>query len=119
MSFFTQENQTLYLTTWGCNAALILEELKKIITDNGGRVKDQTPGYIVNRSISGLIDEAKKKIETAKNHLKMGLGNPESIKTFISKTENEINELKSIDNSPVRYGLTRLFLFHLCKRSSF
>jgi len=48
--FFSRDNETLYPVTIEYNLALILAELKKIITDNGGKVQPQHPGQIVNRS---------------------------------------------------------------------
>ena len=56
MLMFTKENQTLYLETWEYNSILIIQELKKIVLNNGGRVKPgytHQEGYIVARNIEG------------------------------------------------------------------
>ena len=59
--FFMRDNETLYPTTSEYNTALILTELKKIITDNGGKVQPQRRGQIVNRSFYREAEEERRR----------------------------------------------------------
>lgn len=71
---FTKENQTLYLSCWQYNAALILEELAKIIIDNGGHVKPAYHrGYIENRSFYECAQDAQRKAERLTENVKSGI----------------------------------------------
>ena len=90
---FTQENQTLYLTTWQYNAALIIEELEKIVTNAGGSVKPaRHRGYIENRSYCEAAKEAEMRALRLEAYGKNGNG--EKLKNKISELREEAEELK-------------------------
>ena len=102
---FTKENQTLYLTTWDYNRILIIAELAKIVTDNGGKVKPGysfNNGYIVNRSITQAISEAKSKAEAVKENIENGKAkDTEKAAAYLEKLNKTVAELETINNDPV------------------
>ena len=51
MSYFRNENETLYLKANQYNVARMMSRLAEIVKENGGRVKETTPGFIENRTI--------------------------------------------------------------------
>lgn len=61
----TQENQRLYLGSWGYNAARILSKLAEIVESNGGRVKPLNHAIIQNRDYS---PEERESTEIAVTH---------------------------------------------------
>lgn len=100
---FIKENETLYLTTWEYNAALILAELEKIIINNGGRVKPNTPGFIVNRSLTRLEHETREKIAAVSENIESGKAkNPDIAKNYLKNLESDLAEVKKINNDPVK-----------------
>lgn len=88
-----------YLANWHYNAALIFEELEKIVTNNGGRLCSQwksTPTRqtfeIVNRSIMEKQRELEKTAERLERlHL------TEALKTNAA----ELEKLETVNNAPV------------------
>lgn len=100
--FFMRENETLYLGSWEYNASLILQEIKKLVIENGGRVKETKTGYIVNRSINECLFKAKERHETITNNIENGIvENNDTRQAYIQKLENDIKELENINNDPV------------------
>ena len=100
--FFTQENQTLYLSSWEYNAALILEELAQIVENNGGTVKENRNGYIVNRSIMELAKKAKLDAERVKEAINNGTVEAnEKRLSYVAKMEASAAEFESMNNAPV------------------
>ena len=95
-----QENQRLYPATWEYNAARITTELARIVENHGGRVKYGHTAIISNRSITHAIYEKENRVKQLK------LFNAETekeIRTAAIKTfEKEIEELKQIDNEPIK-----------------
>lgn len=62
------KNERLYLDNWNYNAALILQHMEKVITDNGGRICGQYSSsfftnIISNRTLSGAIRDCRKLLE--------------------------------------------------------
>lgn len=51
MAYFRNENETLYLKVNQYNVARMMSRLAEIVKENGGRVKETTPGYIENRTL--------------------------------------------------------------------
>ena len=105
MLCYARENQTLYLTAWEYNAVLILEELKKIVTNNGGVVsnKYQNDYFIVNRSINEVINNASRDIDRITERLNSGdIEMNDARKAYIEKRQKDIDELSLIDNKPVK-----------------
>lgn len=87
----------LYLRNWEYNAALILEELKKIVENNNGVVKTPEPCEMVNRALSGAIQETEDRI---KELTEKGTGN-EKRTAYIKELEKKLSEYNKIDNTPV------------------
>lgn len=99
--FFTQDNQTLYLSTWNYNAVLIIEELKQIIVNNGGRVDETRPGYIVNRSIMEIVNKCKIDADKVRERIEAGeIEANEARNAFIKSREAEAAALEAIPNEP-------------------
>lgn len=101
--FFTKEGQTLYLSSWEYNATLIISEIKKIVLDNGGRVKESgNNGFIVNRTVSELINKARINKDTLTENINSGkVENNEKRQAYLDKMQDEINKLSAINNDPV------------------
>lgn len=100
--FFTKEGQTLYPATWEYNTNLIINELIKIITDNGGKVKHKTKGFIVNRSLTRIEHETAEKIASVTARIEDGTAkNPDIAKTYVNNLKIELEGVRSIKNDPV------------------
>ncbi len=87
----------LYLKNWEYNAALILEELKKIVENNNGIVKTPDQCEMVNRSLSAAIRETEDRI---KELSEKEPGN-EKRTAYIKGLKNKLSEYEKIDNTPV------------------
>lgn len=107
----TKENERLYPATWGYNAARITTELARIVEENNGRVKYGHAALISNRTITGAIFDKEERIKNLK------AVNVESKKAAraaaIKVLEKELEELKRIDNAPIRVTHTSYISFVL------
>lgn len=103
MLYFTKENQTLYPSNFTYNSALIIEELKKIVINNGGRVKERRPGYIVNRTLTEAIRETSAKIEKVEAAAERADDAElrEKRTRYAGELRDKLNKYKSINNAPV------------------
>jgi len=109
---FLRENETLYLSTWEYNAALILDELQKIIINNGGRVKQQTRGYIVNRTITELATKCKLDAAKVSERITAGvIETNEAREAYIAARTAEAAELEAIPNAPRAVSTTTYISF--------
>lgn len=97
---FFKENETLYFTTFPYNVALILGELEKVITDNGGRVKPKTGGFLINRSWYAAADEEKKRAARLRNYIE--ISKPEAGKA--ADLEKRIAEIEATAEDYTRKG---------------
>lgn len=102
MTYFNNETQTLYLKSWEYNACLIFTELAKIVANNGGRVKKQNCGYIVNRT---LLEDIAKKEERLEAITRKGFP--------ADSLSVEIESLKQIKNDPVKISNSTYISFVL------
>lgn len=99
--FFLRENETLYLDNWNYNAALIMDELRKIVSDNGGKIKPQKPGNIVKRSLIDAIRKNRDDAEQVRARLASGeVKNAELSTAYLERLEKEAAELEAIPNEP-------------------
>lgn len=107
----TKENERLYPATWAYNAARITTELAKIVENNNGRVKYGRAALISNRTITGAIVEKEHRVKQLKE---IQSGNKKEIRAAaITALEKEINELKQINNDPIRVTHTSYISFVL------
>jgi hypothetical protein len=114
MSYFTADNQTLYLTNFNYNKALLLQELSIIIVNNGGIIEPvYHTGSIVNREIDSAIDTYNHRISVFNYSLCEGRGDAEKIKETLADYEKKINDLKLIDNSPRKVSYLSYITFKL------
>lgn len=109
----TKENQKLFPATWGYNAARIMTALAAIVENNSGRVKYGNAAIIENRSIIQAIRDHEMHIEKLKTIETGNETKNEKINAFIKKLENEIEDLKQIDNAPRRVTHTSYISFVL------
>ena len=107
----TKENERLYPATWGYNAARIITALAEIVENNNGRVKYGPAALISNRTITGAIFEKEERIKNLK--AATGENKKEIRAAAIRALEKEINELKQIDNRPIRVTHTSYISFVL------
>ena len=107
----TRENERLYPATWGYNAARIITALAEIVENNNGRVKYGPAALISNRTINGAIFEKEERIKNLK--AATGENKKEIRAAAIKALEKEIEELKQIDNSPIRVTHTSYITFIL------
>ena len=92
-----------YLTSWNYNAALILDELEKIVLNNGGAIvstwqKERKQFAITNRSIMGAIREEQERIERWTKA--DGITPKETRQKAIQAAREHILELEQIPNAP-------------------
>ncbi len=106
---FTNENQTLYPGTFEYNLCLVMNELTKIVENNGGIIKPNKGGYIVNRSILEKITENENRIKGLKEiaaEKETTAKAKKAIRAAIKEYTAEIEKLKAIKNDPVRVDRT-------------
>lgn len=94
--FFTQDYQILYLRSFEYNAALIINELKEIIINNGGRVKNNRPGYIVNRTLSEVMRDTADKLEQFE-----AIATTKPQKLYVNTLRDKLATCKAINNEPI------------------
>ena len=104
---FMKENQTLYLASWEYNAVQIIDELRQVIENHGGVIKPHTwdrYGYIVNRTLHTAIREKRDRAAQLDNMMKSDdATNINAARAkYAAELENEIAELETINNDPVR-----------------
>lgn len=106
-----KENERLYPATWEYNAARITTEIAKIVENHGGRVKYCKTAVISNRTINMAIIEKEDHIN------KLKLLNTEKEKEirmeYIKTIEQEIDNLKQINNDPITVTHTGYITFIL------
>ena len=95
----TKENERLYPATWEYNAARILTELAKIITNNGGKVKPLKSAIISNRTVDSAKREYKEKIERF-TELEKDNHN-EARAAAIIKYREKLEALEKVNNDPI------------------
>lgn len=88
----------LYLRNWEYNAARILTQLAKIVTDNGGRVKPVEPVSIVNRTLLSALDDCTEKVERLTDLCKAN--ETETRRAALNHFKTEFEKLSAVDNSP-------------------
>lgn len=93
-----KDNQKLYPATWEYNAARVTSALAAIVEKHGGRVKYGNRAIIQNRSIMGAIREKEERAEKLK---KTTYGDAEKRAAYIRKLEEELEELRALNNAPV------------------
>lgn len=99
--FFIKENETLYLDNWNYNAFLIMEELRRIIDNHGGRYKAQTPGNVVKRSLLDAIRKNKEDAERIRARIESGdIHGGKLPAAYLEKLATETAELEAMPNDP-------------------
>ena len=94
-----KENERLYPATWEYNAARILTELARVITNNGGKVKPLKNAVISNRSYDSMKQEYSEKV---KRYSELEKANHnETRATAIAKYSDILTELEKVGNNPI------------------
>ena len=107
----TRENERLYPATWAYNAARIMTQLAKIVTNNGGRVKYPHAAIISNRTHDGAIREYSEKIERF-TELEKENSKPARAAAIAAYRE-KLERLQSVNNDPIRVTHTSYISFVL------
>lgn len=107
----TRENERLYPATWEYNAARIMTQLAKIVTNNGGRVKYPHAAIISNRTHDSAMREYAEKIERF-TELEKEKNNPARAAAII-EYKKKLERLQSINNDPIPVTHTSYISFVL------
>ena len=68
--FFSKDHNKLYLSTVKLNIARVFTMLATTINENGGRVKETTPGFIIDRTVYDKMIDLKEQIARIENAVK-------------------------------------------------
>lgn len=90
----------LYLSNWGYNAALIIEELAAIVENNGGTVKPGTVTIIENRALNTNKREAAARLEQLERIEADAPGTNEKRTEAMKRLRADIEKWERIDNNP-------------------
>ncbi len=98
--YFVGGDRHLYLTSWQYNVCRIINELAKIVENNGGRVKPADGGTIQNRSLMEKMKEARQRLEAVE---KYAAEHPENgtTKQVLYEYQVELERLEAIPNEPI------------------
>lgn len=103
---FIKEDQTLYLASWEYNAVQIIDELRQVVENHGGVIKPHSwdrYGYIVNRTLHSAIREKSDRAAQLDNMMESDAANITAARAkYAAKLKNEVAELETINNDPVR-----------------
>lgn len=96
---FTDEYKRLYLRSWDYNAALLMNELERIVIANGGKVKPAIRKAVIsNRNLDDAIEDYKQKLE---KYTELEKVDPKPIRAdAIKSLVAALQELETIDNRP-------------------
>jgi len=89
-----------YLKNWDYNCARLLDALRGIIENAGGRVKEFPKYEIVNRTVDQVIAELKEKIENMER-ANMQYGVNDAREKALKEYREKLEEAQSFDNTPL------------------
>lgn len=90
----------LYLSNWGYNAALIIEELAEIVKNNSGTVKPGTETIIENRALNENLRKAADRLTKLESIEAEAPGMNEKRTDAIKQLRADIEKWERIDNTP-------------------
>jgi len=99
--FFMHEGQTLYLSSWKYNSALIVERIQGKAKEAGYTVAEQTGGFVVNRSLLEAVNEKREKVERLENRIESGRVVTKEAEKHLEQLRNDLAEISAINNEPV------------------
>lgn len=104
MLHFYKDGDTLYPATWEYNATLIMQELARIIINNGGRIDTKycKNGFIVNRSLLSIVHDCREKAEAIREAMQESNDDEKNTRRAarIADLERQANEAEAIPNDP-------------------
>lgn len=101
-----------YLKNWDYNCARLLDCLKTIIENNGGKVKEFPKYEIVNRSVSDVIEDCKEKISLYENYIEKN-GNNDRLNNALIEYKNKLEKAINFDNKPLELPIYHQIVFVL------
>ena len=96
--FFSKDHNKLYLSTVKFNIARVFTTLATLINENGGRVKETTPGFIIDRTIYDKISDLKSLTTRVENAINAGDERSDLLKRVL---ESNTETLKTLEKKEV------------------
>lgn len=108
----TQENQRFYLSNWEYNACRIMTALAQVVENNGGQVRPQRHNAVIsNRTLSNGIFDLEEKLQKIEKRQEENA--TEVRAEYITKTRQELEEMRRIPNDPITVTHTTYTAFVL------
>lgn len=101
-----------YLKNWDYNCARLLDCLKTIIENNGGKVKEFPKYEIVNRTVDHVIEECKEKIALYEKYMEKTIVD-EKFKTELQEYKNKLEKAINFNNKPLELPIYHQIVFVL------
>lgn len=111
--FTTREGERLYLSCWEYNMVIILDELRNIVENNGGNVKQQTKAIVTNRTLDEVKNEAEKRLAQLETIEKEMPNNNEHRTQAIKDLREKVKKYSNVDNTPIEVTCASWITFAL------
>lgn len=104
--YVSKENERLYLSSWGYNAARVLSRVEKLVQDNGGAVivrEYNRTALVSDRNLSAIIGKEKDMCDSLRAALDAGYndGRDNGRRASLANYSANLEKHLSIDNSPI------------------
>lgn len=104
-----KDNERLYATSWQYNSARILTRLAQLVTAQGGKVKPLHPAILSDRNLEDACTATQRRLEYW-NKLTFTY-DPDERQTIVSKLQCELDNFRSIPNTPIAVTHTSYISF--------
>lgn len=92
--FFSKDHNKLYLSTVKFNIARVFTILAETVNDAGGRVKETTPGFIIDRTIYDKISDIKSLLSRVENAINAGDERSDLLKKVLDSNKETLDTLE-------------------------